>query len=251
MSEQSQTEGNCSSQRGQQTQTGQVCSPLKPLHKAIIHKISCQLKDNSTPKKELVHLQESDPAIKPMIDYMIKGVIPTDDKKAREIVIFSEFYHFNEGVLYRASLVNYSKNHKHHMDTLVIPSALQMTIIRWTHDLGYPGITKTCSTMWSKYYIPKLRHLVSDYIKSCKRCGATKDTLNKHQQNICPNPIAEDLLDSRSFDIKGPYECGEQGNFCKYILVCIENFSKYIELSLLLKPDSKTITSCIYHGIFL
>ena len=125
--------------------------PLKPLHKAIVHKISGQLKDISTPKEELIHLKESDPAIKPIIDYMTKGVLPTDDKKAREIVILSEFYHFNEGVLYRASLVNYSKNHKRHMDTLVIPSALQMTIIRQTHDLGHPGITKTCSTIRSKY----------------------------------------------------------------------------------------------------
>ena len=251
MSKQSQTEANCSPQKCQQTQTDQICSPLKPLHKAIVHKISGQLKDISTPKEELIHLQKSDPAIKPIVDYMTEGVLPTDDKKAREIVILSEFYHFNEGVLYRASLVNYSKNHKRHMDTLVIPSALQMTIIRQTHDLGHPGITKTCSTIRSKYYIPKLRQLVSDYIKSCKTCGATKETLSKHQQNISPNPVAEDLLESWSFDIKGPCECGEQGNSYKYILVCIENFSKYIELFPLPKTDSETIASCIYHGILL
>ena len=31
----------------------------------------------------------------------------------------------------------------------------------------------------------------------------------------------------------------------------IENFSKYIELFPLLKTDSETIASCIYHGIIL
>ena len=33
--------------------------------------------------------------------------------------------------------------------------------------------------------------------------------------------------------------------------MCIENFSKYIELFPLLKTDSETIASCIYHGIIL
>ena len=95
--------------------------------------------------------------------------------------MLTKFYHFNEGVLYLASLVSYSKTHKRNMDTLVIPATLQMKIIRQTHDLGQTGITNTYSTIRSKYYIPKLG---SDYIESCKTCGATKETLSKIYQNV-------------------------------------------------------------------
>ena len=63
-----------------------VAKVLKPLHKAIVHKINSHLKDISTPKEGLIHLQESDPAIKPIIDYLTKMYYPLMTEKQEKLL---------------------------------------------------------------------------------------------------------------------------------------------------------------------
>ena len=51
--------------------------------------------------------QREDPELKLIIDFQEEGVLPSDDKKARELLLSRAQYHMEEGVLYYLSLTKH------------------------------------------------------------------------------------------------------------------------------------------------
>ena len=93
-----------------------------------------------------------------------------------------------------------------------------------------------------------MRQLVTEYIKTCTTCQAVQTPSKKFQPLLTPSP-KYDLLTRWSSDVKGPNRL--RSGETRYILVCVECFSNYLELIPLADTTSETIASSIYNNIVL
>lgn len=125
-------------------------------------------------------------------------------------------------------------------------------ILNEVHDdaLGsHFGVLKTYQRVKTLYYWPKMKTYVKNYVASCEKCQ-----LNKHSNNKIKVPMGEQkkidgLWDSISIDFVGPFPRSKKGN--KYLLVIIDNFSKYCILRPTRNADAKTVVNILENEVFL
>ena len=69
--------------------------------------------------------------------------------------------------------------------------------------------------------------MVARVVKECMSCARGKASFRESGKNLQPLPIKEPMY-RWGVDFAGPMEETERGN--KYVLVCIEHFTKWVEL---------------------
>ena len=148
------------------TQTDQlpVYITQNKLHsKPAISKLSLST-DSISDRNDLLNGQRSDPYFAPIINFLERGELTGQDRLDRRIIIESEWFHLDNGILYRTSLTHYCKNMSRHKVVLCIPENLMLQAIIQTHNVGHLGITKLYLQLRQQYYSPKLRQMVKNVI---------------------------------------------------------------------------------------
>ena len=121
---------------------------------------------------------------------------------------------------------------------IVMPKALREKTVEIAHE-GHLGIVKTKGLIREKVWFPGIDKLVENKTKSCIACQATiKD--NKLEplkmQNLPDGP-----WEVVAVDFKGPI-----GENHKYILVCMDEFSRYPEIEIVPSTSEKlqSLSTC-------
>lgn len=133
-----------------------------------------------------------------------------------------------------------------------VAASSRKKILKELHDdaLGsHLGILKTYQRIKAQYYWPNMKTYVKNYVASCEKCQ-----LNKHSNNPIKVPMGvqkknDGLWDSISIDFVGPFPRSKKGN--KYLLVIIDNFSKYCILKPIRNADAKTVVDVLENEVFL
>jgi hypothetical protein len=115
-------------------------------------------------------------------------------------------------------------------DTLVkrifIPKSLRKKVMEAYHDnFGHFGYAKTLNFIKNKYYWPKFRKEIENYVATCESCGVKKGAVRK-VGTLAPIPVGE-AFEMVGMDIVGPLTETNKGN--KYILVISDYLTKYPE----------------------
>lgn len=137
-------------------------------------------------------LQDNDTELKPIMDYIKTGELPTSQKLAREILLKHSDYAVIKGVLFHSRVAKSArvKTLKHFQ--LVVPQSMIKTILQLYHDspLGaHGGIQDTIDKIKEHYYFTKLSTIVTDYVKSCPDCQKRKVTSHtKSKITAYPSP---------------------------------------------------------------
>jgi len=105
------------------------------------------------------------------------------------------------------------------------PEFLTDEILKEYHDKsGHPGISQTLDGISRKYFIPNLREVVTEYIRSCDRCQRVKpmtNPLNAPLGHVLPPAKPFDRF---AIDLIGPLPITNR--HYKYICVSTDLFSK-------------------------
>jgi hypothetical protein len=166
---------------------------------------------------------------RPMIDYLLHGILPTDDAKARKLVLESDAYCIKQNVLHH---IYYSKGKRLHEAEpchfqLVVPTQLRPQIFQAYHtDNCHAGFDKTYATIRLKYWWPRMYIQLEEYIKTCDICQRAKRPVHHHRAPM-GSVGCEKLLSRFHADHIGPFPVS---NGYKYVLVFIESMSLYCEL---------------------
>ena len=236
------------------TQTDQlpVYITQNKLHsKPAISKLSLST-DSISDRNDLLNGQRSDPYFAPIINFLERGELTGQDRLDRRIIIESEWFHLDNGILYRTSLTHYCKNMSRHKVVLCIPENLMLQAIIQTHNVGHLGITKLYLQLRQQYYSPKLRQMVKNVIQTCSRCQTAKPLHPSHQKPIKMARLPEPYS-SYSMDLFGPVNdrTGNSGSPFLYVLVIKGLWSGYISLVPLSKTTTEAIADAIYSEIIL
>ncbi|KAI5746665.1 hypothetical protein M8J77_006124 [Diaphorina citri] len=125
----------------------------------------------------------------------------------------------------------------------LVPTLAQIsTILTQNHDdmqSGHLGILKTFNRISAFYFWPGMFQDVADYVRSCTTCQKTKPVVGKPPgQMYSPRPVKP--ADVWYLDLIGPLPCSSNQN--KFILVMLDEFTKYVEIIPLRNSTGKTVT---------
>jgi hypothetical protein len=201
-------------------QIAQMTKPREVLVAAINLNVNPVIKNEL---KELAAYQEKDPRI-----------LEIRQKLANAIPPLKENYMLRDGVVFR-------KDNKHHQYWRpILPACLERTVIKFVHSvLGHGGTDKCVSQIEPTFYLRNLGRKVRRILSCCETCQQVKHPNRNYEIEVRSHmPTAPGEL--MALDLYGPLPTGRAG--VKYILVCLDVFSKHVKLYPL---RSATTKSCL------
>ena len=200
--------------------------------------------------KEYIACQQEDGYCQAWTKYILKKEQPkTNVISKREFKRLSEamYLHVN-GLLMVHSETMPKKSDRTNLDKIVVPLSMLKYVFQGNHDLmGHIGREKSLELIKRKYYRPNMAELLTRYIKSCMKCASKGGNRGITKAPLGSFPINTQRFAAWNIDIMGPLAISKQGS--KYILSCIENYTRWLELIPLDNIKSPTIARAIVKNI--
>ena len=176
----------------------------------------------------------------------IKGIIQEGkDASNRDLAITKDLYSIDQdGRLVRADPNNNMR------DTLVVPRSMIPAVLRAHHDdpmAGHLSASKCLDVIRRRYFWPRMRTDIEEYIASCAPCQRRKTPRRPVAGRMIP--IAEDRpFGTLALDFVGPLPATHDGNI--YVLVATDHFTKWVEAFPTQAADAETVARVLVNEIF-
>ena len=200
--------------------------------------------DSITPA-EFLDLQKADSFCKPYIDYILDGVLPDDDRKAKNIIMESVHYDIIDDRLFRLGHPN--AKHLQSIKMLCIPSVLQPALIKAVHSNlslggGHFGFDKTYSNLKaSGYYFPRMASQTYKVCKNCEICQLRKGSPKKRAHMVSMRPVTRS---NERVCLDFAY-LPESTDACKYVLLFVDTMTHRITLFPCRDMTARTVAACL------
>ena len=140
---------------------------------------------------EIAMLQHADPNFQPILAYLEKKELPTDEKKARRLVIESDRFTIIEGVLY---LIDSSRSHRLR---IAAPSTIQETLLKENHSgllAGHFSPKSVYEKLARRYWWEGMYRDVVQHCKACLTCASYRRAGRRNKPPLKP------------IEVGGPFE---------------------------------------------
>ena len=127
----------------------------------------------------------------------------------------------------------------YHLGKLCVPISERVHVIREAHTSlvsGHFGVGKTLSHLQRLVYWPRMKDIVTKYVKGCVMCSTCKPT-NRKLGLYSPLPVPSHPWESISMDFVGGLPMSRRGH--DYLYVVVDRFSKMC----ILMPCKKQVTA--------
>ena len=179
-----------------------------------------------------IETQARDSDFHHVINYLLHGTLPADDKIARRTLLLSDYYVISDGKLFHL-MTSRRKNNKMQdclMKQLCIPKEMRTELLTKFHSqLMHIGGEKMYLTMRSKIYWPNLYNDVRDFVAHCEICYQIKPNTHAKKAKIQIREIPKTLFHTIHLDHLQLTVPNATHPF-KYVLVIIDELSLQVEL---------------------
>jgi hypothetical protein len=145
-----------------------------------------------------------------------------EKQKSNGLKAKGEFFLDLEGVLYRRQ--------KSKQPQLVVTQSMVQEVINANHTpifVAHPGSKRTFELISIRYWWPRMRQDIEDFVKRCEKCQTRKGKCEMKAPLGQPEEPTEPFQVT-SMDITGPYCLTPRKN--QYILTFIDHFTKFVEI---------------------
>lgn len=135
---------------------------------------------------------------------------------------------------------------------LVVPKGSRREVIAQAHEpptSGHTGVFKTFSRIAEKYYWPKMRNDVSNFVRRCKVCSMHKVSQERPVDKMVSHNKADRPWEIVSTDLIGPLPRSKRGHV--FILVVTDYLSKFSLLFPLRKATGDNVSKIMENEVFL
>ena len=200
--------------------------------------------------KEYIACQQEDGYCQAWTKYILKKEHPGNNvisKREFKRLCDAVFLHVNGLLMVRSEIIS-KRSDRTNLDKIIVPLSMLKYVFQGNHDLmGHIGREKSLELIKRKYYRPNMAELLTRYIKSCMKCASKGGNRGITKAPLGSFPINTQRFAAWNIDIMGPLATSKQGS--KYILSCIENYTRWLELIPLDNIKSPTIARAIVQNI--
>ena len=197
----------------------------------------------------LIDAQKACPELSPMINYLIAGALPEDDKIARKILLTCDNFVMIQNKLHH--IFRPSRGVRETLpiiEQLCVPNSLKREILSSYHDSNlHLGVERLYETIRRKYYWSGLYADCYLYATDCVECQQVKKSTRTLKSPL--NPLETgDIFDTVHIDVLGSLPLSEPDNF-RFILTVIDGTSKWPELFPLKNQTASEICECLFQYV--
>ena len=191
---------------------------------------------------ELAELQRKDSELVEVIDYVQKGVLPTDDKRQRQLVLEGSRFAIMDGVLY------YVDPARKDRPRAAVPESMRGQLLEETHSGGLAGHFATkglYENLARRFWWRGMYGDVYRFCKGCLTCAAYRGGGRRSRPPLMPLKVG------------GPFErigvdlmelpLTSQGN--RYVVVFLDYLTKWVEAFPLPDQTSESIARLLIDHI--
>ena len=186
--------------------------------------------EHSCPSPVNLHtLQRQDPDISAIISYLETTALPTDDAKARSLLLTIDSYYLDEAGILCHLWIPRKRKQPSIYSQVVIPASLRHDLLMSCHKdptAGHLGHLKTYEKVRHRYYWHGMFKDIEHWCRTCIDCAMRKRPRHHHRAPLLPIPV-EGPFDRLAMDILGPLPVTHDGN--RYILVFSDYYTRWPE----------------------
>ena len=142
------------------------------------------------------------------MDYIQQDSLPSNDAKARRILLRSDCFDISQdGLLYHLDRSQKRSAHDS-FSQLVVPQSLKYEILSNVHNHvagAHFGVHKTFQKLKQRYWWPGMFKDVQHWCNSCVDCAMKKSTRNTKRAPLLPL-LVEDAFDRVAVDVLRPFK---------------------------------------------
>lgn len=128
----------------------------------------------------------------------------------------------------------------------IVPDEMVDDLIKAHHvAAAHMGVKRTMYKVGALFTVKRLRDKCRKIVMACEVCRARKEPIQR--AGWLASKPAENCWDQVAMDFAGPYPETSDGK--KYVLVMIDQFSKYVELVATEKNDAATVVNAFHDRI--
>jgi hypothetical protein len=210
---------------------------------------------DSVSRIDLANAQRQDIMLKALIDFIATDKMPTSEPLRRfvESQRSSFIVQDGSGLLCRVRSAQEAKDHPSMEPARpAIPQGLKALLIHEYHDdsiAGHSGQSATHNRVALKYWWPRMREEINEYVLSCEQCAKKKDPKNPSSVPLISPKPATRPFECISYDVLGPLPLTMKKN--RYVLVGIDHYTKFTFAFPMPNQKSKTIALLLLERVFL
>uniref|UniRef100_A0A2S2NVX6 RNA-directed DNA polymerase n=1 Tax=Schizaphis graminum TaxID=13262 RepID=A0A2S2NVX6_SCHGA len=130
----------------------------------------------------------------------------------------------------------------------VIPKSMRKSLVVTAHDLsGHPAVDRMMANVLQDFWFPNMRRYVKLHIRSCFECLLTRVPRGKRPGLLHPIPVGKRPFGTVHIDHVGPFIMAPGG--LRYILVMVDNLTKYVTLYAVPNTKSEPLIKSIQHFV--
>ena len=204
------------------------------------------------PTLNIKQAQQEDPIIAKIMEFKTSGK-PRPEFAAwcRDTRLKAFWYHFDRmfirnGLLYRS----FKAKNPHPDPVVVVPKILEAEILKGTHDSpfsGHLGVSRTLERIRRRFFWPRMRESVEEYIHQCDTCMQRKLPANKNKAPLKNIEVSEPFT-FWAIDYMGPLPETAWGNW--HILVAMDHFTKWCEAFPTKDQKATTVVKILVEKVF-
>ena len=180
---------------------------------------------NAISTEEIGELQDGDPYLRAMKEYLTDKVLPKEENLANRVKAHHERYELHDKVLYHIWILKCKQSKGRTRKQLVVPPKERGKLLVHHHDdVGHPGFQRTLARLQENYFWVSMKNDVARHVKNCRACARRKSPKNMKRAPLHPIEVTW-LLEIVGVDFVGPLPTTEKGN--KYIMTMQDHFTRW------------------------
>ena len=197
--------------------------------------------------------QRKDPDWDPMITWLEKKTLPSDDNVAKQILREASNYALVGDNKILCRVTQQKPDDKVETARRVVPSCWRRLFCAEYHDSlwrgAHMGRDKTYEKISSLYYFKNMARYIELYVATCSVCQSVKPPAPS-KKATSPLGVIEAARpwDLVSVDLWGPIHRSHSAN--KYVLTMVDGYSKFAVISCLPNKKAHTIAGALYRNLF-
>ncbi len=201
-------------------------------------------------KEQLAIQQQADPDLARILDWLIAGITLTQQELAIESPAVKKWWLCKNHLELIDGILYYRWDNKLDRNlVLMVPKALIEEVLDLCYDTpsaGHLGTEKTLARTKQSFLWYNMSKDVNVYTKTCVSCSRNKKATKRPQAGLGTYHVGYPM-ERVHMDLLGPFNPSHKGN--KYILMIIDQFSKWVECISLADQHAETVAQEFLLGL--